>query len=229
MRRTTPASAIAILGLLASSGCERQTTEEPAAPDDTDAIPAPPASTAEAPGASGAPGNADTVEVITTDLKAIPLPEGWRKMSGKTPKGTEVSIGIPSGWVEVPSRSPVTLFTWTAPEGDPAAGTKISAVALPFAGELDRLVEYNRERLDAFATLHADGVIKVGESTAYEVAASWTSETRENDSVQLLIATGKEGIGFLCVGGATMDHDELRPLCDKMFSTHEILGPTKAE
>lgn len=219
----------------AGATTDEETTDDAEAKDDAEATDETAASLEIDPTVSEADGTAPPVEEspadnmgkITEDVKTIALPEGWHWVSGTSPKGAVVSIGVPDGWIELPKKDESTLFDWGAPAGQPLAGASISGVVLPFTGELENLIEYNRTRLLTFATLHEDGVIQVGDSEAYEVAASWNRRGLIKDSVQLIMATGDEGIGFLCLKSPEMKHDDLRAFCEKIFATHKIEMPKK--
>ncbi|MEM8606079.1 MAG: hypothetical protein AAGF92_03190 [Myxococcota bacterium] len=228
MNRANTTWVCGAVALVFTMGCEPKTDEprspesEAAAPEAERSAPSPNAQKAAVDPPEDAP-----IGVITDDVSARPIGKDWKAATASTRGGSTLTIGFPPGWDEAAKASGVTLFEWDSPNVDATKATRVSAVALPFAGNIERLAEYNRSKLAKFATIHEEGFIQVGASDAYEVVASWPTSAGRRDVVQLYSATGKEGVGLFCAKTES-DRTALRAECDEIFATHTVT-PTEPE
>jgi hypothetical protein len=155
-------------------------------------------------------------------LQAMPVPEDWVAVSVQTPNGATVSLGVPGDWLEARLPNESTLAVRAAPSG-PAAGTKATIVATAFEGDRAALAEYMRTRLKSFAAIKNEESTRVGTIDTHELAASWTTPVGNRETVQLLIATGKEAIAITCEI-APGQFDNLSGLCEEIFATLSMKG-----
>lgn len=203
MRMSTPIVLVATALLLVASACKRNQPSEP------------PTSTEEA----------DTEASPDDDariIQAMPVPEDGVSVSGTTPKGVTVSLGVPGDWLEAKPPNESTLAVRVAPSG-PTAGIKATIVSTDFDGGRTALANYTRTRLESFAAIKSEGATRVGAINGYEFAASWSTAVGNRATVQLLIATGEEAIGISCEM-APDQLDNFSGLCDEIFATLSIEG-----
>lgn len=227
MRTTIPAIAIVSLVFFFATACKRgQPADEPAA---------------EAPAAEGAgeeradsPSNEAEAEADSPkpdmppvegerEITLIPIGEGMLEVSGTTPKGATVKFGVPNDWIEMKPPNDSTLLVYMAGPDNPVFGTKATLVATEFKGTTAELVEENRARLKSFAQIKREGPTRVGRLRTYELSASWKTAMGSRDTVQLLMATGKEAIGITCEMGEG-GIETLSALCDEIFATVTMKG-----
>lgn len=149
----------------------------------------------------------------------------WVKVSARTPKGATVSLSVPDQWVALRPPNEATLLVRGAPIDTPGAGTKATIVAKDFEGGLTKLIEETKGRLVTFAAIKHEGRLRAGAVDGYELVASWSTPVGTKDTVQLLVATGKEAIGVTCEVPPG-ELDALRGLCDEIFGTLSIEGAT---
>ena len=156
-------------------------------------------------------------------ISVIPIGDSMREVSGKTPGGATVKFGVPRDWLEMKTPNESTLLVYMAGQESPVFGTKATLVATEFKGTTAELVEENRVRLKSFAEVKREGPTRIGRLQTYELAASWTTPMGSRDTVQLMMATGKEAIGVTCEMGSG-GIETLSALCDEIFATITLKG-----
>lgn len=199
--------------VFAASACKREVANDPPASEQA------PAGSDD--GAGGSEGSGEQPAEGRL-LLSMPVPEDWVSVSVQTPNGATVSLGVPGDWLEAKPPNESTLAVRMAPSG-PASGTKATIVATPFEGDRAALAEYTRTRLKSFASIKSEGATRVGTIDSHEIAASWTTAVGSRETVQLLVATGKEAIGVTCEI-APGQLDSLSGLCDEIFATLTMKG-----
>ncbi len=223
MRISAPVFLVAVALVLGAWACKRdQPAEAPAAAEGPAAAGVEDEATAEEQtGETPSVGEAPAGDGRTIQTMAVP--EDWITVSAKTPKGATVSLGVPNDWVEGRPPNESTHLVRVAPAGTPAAGTQVTIVTREFAEGRAELAEFTRGRLEGFASIKSAGPIRVGAIDAFEFAAAWSTPIGNRETVQLLVATGKEAIGVTC-STAPGQLDSLSGLCDEVFATLSIKG-----
>lgn len=215
---------MAALVVLVVLGCEKTPTEEAApaevAPEET-AKEAPPSGEAEAvtPELSAErPSEARAMEPLA-------LPVGWVEVEVTSPKGVEITMGVPAEWVVVEPPNPSTLAVRGARyERKTDGGTQVSVVAVDFDGDIAALADQTRLRTAGLATIEREGPVRFGTRDAYEVVARWATAMGEKETKQLMTVVGEEAIGINCqlLPGKLA---ELEGLCDEIFATVKLDTP----
>ena len=222
MKMSTPVFLVAAALVLCASACKRDQPAEPSAAAEEPAA----ASIEDEAIAEEQTGETPVEEAAIGDgrtLQTMAVPEDWITVSAKTPKGATVSLGVPNDWVEGRPPNESTHLVRVAPAGTPAAGTQVTIVTREFAEGRAELAEFTRGRLEGFASIKSAGPIRVGAIDAFEFAAAWSTPIGNRETVQLLVATGKEAIGVTC-STAPGQLDSLSGLCDELFATLSIKG-----
>ncbi|KPK12971.1 MAG: hypothetical protein AMJ62_15580 [Myxococcales bacterium SG8_38] len=220
--------------IVSASACKRDEPAEPASVGESQGAAGPEEQAANeneatAPSTGDEPAAADQLPAAAErSIKALQVPGDWVEVKVQTPKGVNVSMGVPGDWVELRPPNEATLAVRMAPADAPAAGTKATVVATKFEGGRAQLAAYTRERLSGFAAIKGEGPLRVGTTHGYELVASWTTPVGAKDTVQLIVATGKEAIGVSCeLPPGKLD--TLMGLCDEIFATVTIEGATAKE
>lgn len=222
MKMSTPVFLVAAALVLCASACKRDQPAEPSAAAEEPAA----ASIEDEAIAEEQTGETPVEEAAIGDgrtLQTMAVPEDWITVSAKTPKGATVSLGVPNDWVEGRPPNESTHLVRVAPAGTPAAGTQVTIVTREFAEGRTELADFTRGRLEGFASIRSEGPIRVGAIDAFEFAAAWSTPIGSRETVQLLVATGKEAIGVTC-STAPGQLDSLSGLCDELFATLSIKG-----